>query len=198
MKTRFFFLGLLCLFILTACPSSEYQPSLKKIRDNKMDFPQLEKRYYHGIHFKLSKLFRADFNPKYVIKNKAFTRRIDDLSVYFSIEAFSDKEAAKYQFGYTDQIDKLNAIQDFYILKRENSLSEPITSIKKNTPKKVGFKGVIQTVEGSIYEDGITSNYLTATLKIDKKYYVFQLISNNENMGYLYDDFIDILISVEK
>lgn len=198
MKAKIFLLGSICFFILTACPGNSYHPSQKKLKDNNMDFPDLEKAVYHDIHFQLSNLFERDYNPKYIIKNKAFAKSIDDISIHFSIEHFSEKEAAKFQFDNAEEVNKLNAVQDFYISKRENSLVEPNTSIKKDIPKSVGFKGIMQTVQGPTSEDGIISNYLTATLKIGKDYYVFQLISNKGNTGYLYDDFIDILNSVAK
>ena len=72
------------------------------------------------------------------------------------------------------------------------------TSIKKETPKSVGFPGYIQVVHGGIYDDGMESSYFTATIDVNGTFFVFQLIGKKDNMGYLYDDFLDILSSVEK
>ncbi len=198
MKATIYILGFLSVFILTACPSSNYQPSQKKLADNHMDFPDLKKCYYKGIHFELSDLFQKDYNAFYVLKSHSYVRRIFDLNVYFTIEAFTKNDAKQYQFVYENEIDELNAVHDFYITKREESLTKPATSIKKPLPKKVGHKGVFQVVEGSTYEDGSQSTYFTSTMKVGDKYYVFQLIGPANNMGYLHDDFIQILSSVEK
>ena len=123
---------------------------------------------------------------------------ISDLNVCFTVEKFSEKEAKSFQFGDTTHSNMLNAVQDFYISKREKSLGEQYTSIKKDVPKSIKYTGLIQTVEGGDYGYGTVSEYLTSTLKIGDDFYVFQLIANKQSMGYLYDDFISILSSAVK
>jgi len=100
------------------------------------------------------------------------------------------------QYAFDDEISALDAVHDNYILKREASLEDAETGIKKELPETVKFPGFIQVIEGARSDYGTSSTYLTATLEIGGDYYVIQLIGKQENMGYLYDDFIDILSSV--
>ncbi len=101
------------------------------------------------------------------------------------------------QFAFDDEISPIDAVHDNYILKREASLEDVETGIKKELPNSVKFPGYIQVVEGARSDYGEVSSYFTATLEIGNDYYVFQLIGKEGNMGYLYDDFIDILSSAQ-
>lgn len=163
-----------------------------------MDFPDLQKEYYNGIYYMISDLFTRDYNDDYTIQDNAKTKAIYSMDINFSIEVFDEDEAELLQFAFEEDITPIDAVHDNYILKRASTLDEPDISIKKEVPKTVGFPGYIQVVHGtsSYYDDA--ASYFTATLEIDDEYYVFQLIGIEENMGYLYDDFIDILSSVEK
>lgn len=186
--------------LTTGCPGTSYESDMKKIQNNNMDFPDLEKEYYNGITFQLSSLFDSDYDDDYVLTDNAETKIVYGIDVNFSVEVFQKQDAELIQYAFDGDIDLFNAVHDNYILKRQASLYEPSISIKKPTPKSVGYPGFIQVVSGSQYsydeEEG--SSYFTATLDIDDEYYVFQLIGKRANMGYLYDDFIDILSSVEK
>jgi len=53
-------------------------------------------------------------------------------------------------------------------------------------------------VHGGSYSTNTPSSYFIATVDIGGEYYVFQLIGKKDNMGYLYDDFIELLSSIEK
>lgn len=165
-----------------------------------MNFPDLEKQYYNGIKYTLSDMFDSDYDDDYVLTDNASTMIVYGLDVNFSVEVFDREEAEIIQYAFDGDIDLFNAVHDNYILKREASLYEPSISIKKPTPKSVGYPGFIQVVNGSpySYDEDEGSSYFTATLDIDGDYYVFQLIGKKSNMGYLYDDFINILSSVEK
>jgi len=163
-----------------------------------MDFPNLSKVYYNGIRFKLSELFFDEGYANYTIKDNALTKGIYDLRLHFSVENFSKAEADAIKFTFSDDTELLDAVHDNYVFRREESLAEFFTSIKKNVPKKVGFNGVIQTIEGKNYEEEPSTMYFMATIEIDNIYYVFQMIGKKENMAYLYDDFIELLNSIEK
>jgi hypothetical protein len=188
------------VFVVTGCPATNYESDSKKIQNNNMNFPNLEKQYYNGIKYKLSDMFENDYDDDYVLTDNASTKIVYGLDVNFSIEAFNQEEAEVIQYAFDDEIDLFNAVHDNYVLKRKASLYEPSISIKKPTPKNVGYPGYIQVINGSpySYDEDEGSSYFTATLNIDGIYYVFQLIGKKSNMGYLYDDFIDILSSVEK
>ena len=184
--------------ISTACPGPRFETNKKKLQDNNMDFPDLRKTYYNGIHFLLPSMFTQDYNTNYVLTDNAETNVIYDLDVNFSVESFTKSDAELIQYAFDEKIDALNAVHDNYILRRQESLNEYSSSIKKEVPKAVGFPGYTQVVHGGIYDDGVESTYFTATIEINDIYFVFQMIGKKENMGYLYDDFIDILASLEK
>ncbi len=190
---------LICLFILlTACPGSNYENAQKKLEKNNMDLPAPVKKYHNGIHYQLSNLFEDSYNKDFVLKDDATTKIIYELELNFSVEAFDQNEAKAFQFAFTDSVDLLNAVHDQYVIKRQNSLFHQFTSIKKPLDKSVGFKGITQTIQGETYENDRTSTYFMATVQVGDNYYVFQLIGRKENMGYLYDDFLDILNTIEK
>lgn len=188
-----------CLFILlTACPGNNYENAQKKLEKNNMDLPYPTKQYHNGIHYKISNLFENGYEKDFVIKDDATTKVIYELGINFSVEAFDKSEAKAFQFAFTDSVDLLNAVHDQYVIKRQNSLFNQFTSIKKPIDKSVKFKGIIQTIQGETYENDKSSTYFMATVQVGENYYVFQLIGLKENMGYLYDDFLEIINSVEK
>ncbi|MFT5779861.1 MAG: hypothetical protein ACI837_002820 [Crocinitomicaceae bacterium] len=186
-------------FLLTACPSGprgNYNSPIQAIMDNGMDFPNLRGTYYNGIEFDLSDLFDRDYSTTYVLTDDALTRVIYSMDLNFSVELFDADAAETIQYSFDEELKLLDAVHDNYILKREESLESPSAAIKKPLPKEVGFPGYVQVVHGQNSMYGEESSYFTATLKINDEFFVFQLIGKKENMGYLYDDFIDLLTSV--
>lgn len=163
-----------------------------------MDFPKMEQDYYDGIRFKISKLFEEEYNDNFVLSEDALVKTVFGLDLHFSLEKFDPDDADLIRFSFDEELESLDAVHDNYIQKREASLNEYSTSIKKELPATVHYQGYIQVIDGKSNSYGTESSYFTATLKIDSDCYVFQLIGKKENMGYLYDDFIDILASVEK
>lgn len=185
------------LFILTACPGGGSQSALKRLQENGMDFPDLRSQRYGSVKFQLSDLFDRDYGMDYTLQDNASGFVIYALDIHFSIERFASDEVDMIQFAFDDEIPAIDAVHDNYILKREASLENGETGIKKEVPGSVNFPGYIQVVDGAsnTYSDNLS--YFTATLDIGGEYHVFQMIGKSENMGYLYDDFIDILSSVK-
>jgi hypothetical protein len=185
------------IFLLTACPNRQpRQSALKQLQDNKMDFPDLRSRRYSTINYQLSRLFDYDYSPSYTIQDNATAYVIYDLDVHFSVERFELDEAEMIQYAFDGETTTLDAVHDNYILRRKSSLDNAELGIKKALPKSIQFPGYIQIIEGERkYYDSILT-YMTATIEVGNNFYVFQLIGKEENMGYLYDDFIDILSSV--
>lgn len=198
MKSTSLFIGSLLIILLFACSGGTYRPTSKILSDNHMDFPDLEKKQYKNIEFEISPLFTTAINSNFTFKSNALKRVIYDINLNFSIEVFSESEASKLQNKFSVQTDGLNSIHDYYISKRESSIYLPAVSIKKSIPKMKGKKGYIQVIEGSTYSNRTVNSYFTSTLKIGRQYYVFQLIGKKDCMGYLYDDFENILASVSK
>lgn len=162
-----------------------------------MDLPSPEDKFYMGIHYDLSEIMQDDYYAEYVIQDDAQTYVNYDLQIHFSVEQFTRDEAATLQFKFEEETDPLNAVHDNYIIKRQESQYRFATSIKKALPKNIKHPGCIQIVHGDEYdEDNLDNTYLTATLEVDGAYFVFQLIGPRDNMGYLYDDFIQILSTV--
>jgi hypothetical protein len=185
------------LMLLTACPETEYTSPLSEIQKNKMDFPDLEKRYYQGINYKLSKLFERSYYDEFVIKDQADVFAIYDMSLYFGIEVFDRTDVVKAQYEYETEVEPLRAIHDMYAGTRAGTINDPKISILRETPESVGYPGLMQVISGGEYEGSVETSYFMATLEINGNYYVFQLIGKKENMGYLHDDFIELLSSVE-
>lgn len=187
-------------FVLTACPSepSSFESDLEKLQNNKMDFPDLRTQYYEGINYKLSDLFYRIYYDEFVIQDDAVVRIIEELDLYFTVELFSEEDAIYAQNEFTEEIDLLDAVHDMYAIKRINSLDQSSVSVKKEVPENVQFPGYIQVISGSTYKNNYPTTYFMATLKVEDEYYVFQMIGKKENMGYLHDDFIDIISSVSR
>ena len=185
--------------VTTACPGSTYNNNqLKAIQQNGMDFPELRKTYYNGIHFMLCDFFVNDYSDNYTLQANAETKIIYSMDLNFSVELFLSQDVKTIQYAFDQEISPLDAVHDNYIIQRQKSLAEPTASIKKPTPKSVKYPGYIQVVSGSPYSNENPSAYFLATLEIEGEYYVFQMIGTHKNMGYLYDDFINLLSSVEK
>lgn len=184
-------------FLLTACPGNSSESALKRIQENGMDFPDLQSRRYLSVKFQLSNLFDRDYGMDYTLKDDASGFIIYSMDVHFCIERFEGEEIEMIQFAFDDEIPAIDAVHDNYILKREASIEDGETGIKKELPNSVNFPGYIQVIDGATYSYSENLSYFTATLEIDDEYYVFQMIGKADNMGYLYDDFIDILSSVK-
>ncbi|NRA10770.1 MAG: hypothetical protein HRT57_02295 [Crocinitomicaceae bacterium] len=184
-------------FLVTACPEKSPKSALELIQENNMDLPKPLGYYHKGINFKLSELFmRLNFNDM-VIQDDADVRVIPELYLYFTVESFSRSEAEAFQYAFEEEIDELDAVHDAYLGKRLSTLDESNVSIKKAVPSSVKYPGYIQVISGSEFKNEDPLTYFMATLQINSKFYVLQLIGKKENMGYLHDDFIEIISSVE-
>jgi hypothetical protein len=185
------------LFLFTACPGGGYQSDLERMQENGMDFPDLRSQRYGQVKFQLSSLFSRDYGADYhTMQDNALGFIIYDMDIHFTVERFDSDEVEMIQFAFDDDISAIDAVHDNYILKRQASLYDGETGIKKELPNSVKYPGYIQVIEGasSSYMDDLS--YFTATLDIDGELHVFQMIGKGENMGYIYDDFIDLLSSV--
>ena len=197
-KIQFYIALTLLSLLCTGCPGGTYKSNLKKVQENNMDFPDLRKEYYNEIHFMISELFVNGYEEMFTLQENAETKVVYEMDINFSVEMFSQSDAESIQYAFDSDISKLDAIHDHYILEREASLQESTVSIKKPLPKTVKYPGYIQVVSGANYSNEAMSTYFTATIQVENEFYVFQMIGKKDNMGYLYDDFMDILSSVTK
>jgi hypothetical protein len=74
-------------------------------------------------------------------------------------------------------------------------LTGGVSALKKDLPKSVKYKGVVQVVREYSSKDD-PDYYAVATMKIKNRYYIFTWLTGKEMMSYTYDDFIDILETV--
>lgn len=182
------------LGLLSACPPSR-KPTIKKVQQNHMDLPEVRSVKYKDIKFELSSFFSNNYSTSYTLHDEALTKVIYDMNLYFSVEKFSKDEARDLQFLFEDTCSLVQAVHDHYIIKRRESLTDSQASILKEVPESVAYPGYMQVIHET-RKDFINSSYFISTLELGEAFYVFQLIGKEEHMGYLYDDFLEILNSV--
>jgi len=202
---KHFFLIILLIPMLTACPGSNRSKQKQKddvqaFYNNNYNFTNWKKHAYKGIKFKLPSSFEVDYGTRYCYKSSALTRRNYTLGVLFTVERFTEDDLeSELMYNTVVEDDILNAFHDAYVDRRFRSLDEAGVSFKKDLRKNVKFKGVIQTVAGRTSEYAEEDlYYITATMQVDQSYYVFQFISAKALMDYVYDDFERLLATVRK
>ncbi len=204
MKHIVIFSLLVSSVLLTGCPGNReredpYLSDLERLQKNDMDFPDMQRFYFEGIRYRMSGLFYYSTFDDFVLADDYEVKINHELNLYFSVEKFSEEEAESIRYQFDDEeISLLDAVHDNYAIKRNASLEEATISIKKTVPESVGFPGVIQTISGVNYEGIPANTYFFSSLEIDGDIYVVQLVGKEENMGYLYDDFIEIISSITR
>lgn len=184
------------LFSLISC-SSKRKSDIKKLQENKMDFHEMTRYNFEEISYMHPSFMESDVYSNNCLAELSESYISYDLDLEFSVELFSQSRVDVIKYSLDEQKDDLNAVHDYHIKARESSLNEFSTSIKKKLPSKLGRRGFIQIINGNTYDDGDDSSYFVSTVEINGKCYVFQLIGIRENMGYLYDDFMTIISSIE-
>lgn len=173
----------------------------KKLRDNKMNFPEFYDEKFEGLTFDMPLMFEKSYMDNFVLSDVYDTYYVSDLDLYFAVEKFSTTDIEELSFIHGDQTNKLELVHSFHIKKREKSLINYLSSTRKDFTKTIGIPTYIQVVntnndtsdEYSYYEN---QSYFTAAMEIGSNIYVFQMIGKEDNMRFLYDDFIRILKSV--
>jgi len=194
---RFTFLVL--ILMITACGSSDKVDktnSREKFKLNGYDLILDAKHNWGNIMFKIPSCFLKSYYSQGTVKPKSFMRETSTFNGYFFVEEF--EESDQYLSFVESQVaskDLLNLFHDAYVNIIANRLTGGVSALKKDLPKSIKYKGVIQVVrEYSSKED--PDYYAVATLKIKKRYYIFTWLTGKEMMSYTYDDFIDILETV--
>lgn len=180
----------------------DYNKENKEIREafkkNHYNFALDKTIKYEGISFHIPKHFKRYYSHNFTIKNSSITRTSNALNIYFSVERFTKSDLRReFVSDFIIKHDLLNTFQDAYVWRRFASIDNGGISIKKELPKNLKQKGVIQTVAGDGAYAGMTY-YATATIQVKDNYYVFQWITSKQIMNYTYDDFERILKSVKK
>lgn len=189
-----FVLLLSCVLILTACPPiNSSNEGLKKLKAHNYNFSDFKRFYYKGIYFYLPDYFTQDYNTAYQYKKDGISLSNYGFGVYFSCERFDKNEAKDFLFTLEDSITELEAVHQFYIQQRINSLQNAKISLKHKKDQNSSIKGIYQIVKGSRYEYSNKLVYMIGTVEKKGYYYVFQFISSKEMSAYLFDDFKRIL-----
>lgn len=192
----------LCLFVIfflsffSCTPKKTKQDIEAEFNQNHKNFVLDKKVVYKSIAFKLPSCFEPIYWNEFTVLKSSACKSVNVFNTHFSVEEYKSAKTILHTFPAIEvNSDMLNALHDAYVNRRLQSVSSGTLSIKKILPKKIADYGVIQTV-GTESEYGNPLLYITATLKFDLKYYVFQWIAPNEMMKYTYDDFERILKTV--
>lgn len=199
MHYRLLFL-LLPFILMGGCV--DYDKENREVREafkaNHYNFALDKTIKYEGISFRIPKHFKRYYSHNYTIKNSSITRTSNALNIFFSVERFTKADLHRdFVSDFIIKDDLLNTFQDAYAWRRYTSVDNGGASIKKELPKNLKQKGVIQTIAGENSYNGMVY-YATATIQVKDNYYVFQWITGKPIMSYTYDDFERILKSVKK
>ena len=189
---------------LVACPNSNTPTrDANELYSNNMDFKKWKKTDFVDISYILPQKFEQELESNYTIeKYSSQQKSIPSLSLYFSVEKFTDTTATYFQY-INNEKSNLHAIQKNYVNNIQNALSQENysgyrTSEIKRLSKKCLTQVVIQNfIRFYKWDSDQTKTYFIATKKIDKSFFVFQLIGKSENMKYLQDDFFKIVNSAK-
>ncbi len=201
---RIIYLFLLLLPLTVACPNQNSTSSdVLELQSNNMDFKKWRITDFIDITYLLPAKFEKELESNYTIdKYSSQQKSISSLSLYFSIEKFTDTTATILK-NVNNEKTNLNAIQKNYIRSIQNSLSQSNiegfrTSELKRISKICLSQVIIQNyVRQYKWDTDYSKTYFIATKKIKKSFYVFQLIGKSENMKYLQDDFFKIVNSAK-
>ena len=193
----FFIFSLLGIVMISNSCTSNYKSDIEKLQENDMNFPDLDRFQFEDISYLRPNFLENSFEKNNTISelSESYVSYGLDLKLHTELFSSSSIEILKYSSDLED--DNLNTLHNYHVKMRERSLNEFSSSIKKKLPPKIGRQGYIQVIHGNTYNEGKDTSYFVATIEVDGKYYVFQLIGIRSNMGYLYDDFLNILSSIE-
>jgi len=189
--------SILGIILITLSCSPEGKSDIKKLQENNMNFPELTRYNFNDISYMHPQFMVMDEYSSHAISENSESYLSYDLDLEFCVELFNQSSIDVIKYALDVEKDNLNAVHDNHVQVRENSLNEYSTSIKKPLPTKTGRKGFVQVINGNTYSDGEDTSYFIATVEAGGECYVFQLIGIRSNMGYLYDDFINIISSIE-
>lgn len=185
------------IILITLSCSPDGKSDIKKLQENNMNFHELTRFNFNDISYMHPGFMDTDEYSNHAISEEFESYISYGLDLEFCIEHYSQSTIDVIKYTLDEEKDDLNAVHDNHVITRENSLNEYSSSIKKSLPTKIGRRGFVQVIHGNTYGDGEDTSYFIATIEVDGEYYVFQLIGIRANMGYLYDDFINILSSIE-
>ncbi len=188
------------VLLLTACPSKE--KNFKQFKDNHYDFSDLHKVYHKGLNAFIPAYFIPEYGKGHMIQKEGLSRFDPETSIYFSIEYFSEDEVTDIQFTYEEGTPPVEALHAYYRDLRAASLDHPKISIAQDLPEKMKFKGFYQVIRGSrnSYDyDKLVYQFASLERKVkgEKRYYIVQLIAQEELAKYLSDDFKRMLYGLK-
>lgn len=198
MKTRI--ASIFLLLFLASCGGDaivDKTNSREKFKLNNYDLILDQTHKWGRIQFKIPSCFLKSYYSYGTIHHNSFVRETRTFNGFFSVEVF--EESDQYLSFVDEQVatkDLLNLFHDSYVQAIANRLSGGVSALKKELPKKMKYKGVIQIVREYNEDNEDPDYYAVATMKIKDKYYIFTWLTGKDMMSYTYDDFEDILRTV--
>ena len=189
--------SMLVIILIALSCSPEGKSDVKKLQENDMNLHELTRFTFNEISYMHPGFMDLNEYSNHAISENSKSYISYNLDLEFCVEFFSESNVDIIKYTLEEEKNSLNAVHDNHVKIRENSLNEHSTSIKKTLPLKTGRNGFVQVIHGNTYNDGEDTSYFIATVEIDEQYYVFQLIGIRANMGYLHDDFINLISSIE-
>ncbi len=192
---------LLLVLIVSSCGGAtkvDKTNSREKFKMNGYDLILDAKHNWSRITFKIPSCFLKNYYSQGTVQAKSFTRETSTFNGHFTIEEFEESDQyLSFVEGEVASKDLLNLFHDAYVHAVAVRLTNGVSSLKKELPKGVKYKGVIQVVREYVDDDYDDPDYyVIATMKIKKRYYVVSWLTSKEMMSYTYDDFIDILKTI--
>lgn len=187
------------IVLISACGSPkkvDKTNSREKFKLNGYDFILDASHKWGNIMFKIPSCFIKSYYSQGTIQSRSFMRETSTFNGYFFVEEF--EESDQYLSFVESQVaskDLLNLFHDAYVKAISDRLIGGVSALKKDLPKSVKYKGVIQVVR-EYSDDDDPDYYAIATMKIKNKYYTFTWLTGKDMMAYTYDDFVDILETV--
>lgn len=203
-KTTLFLLVLLFF----GC-ASEKETKLRAFRKNNNNFPEIKRFTNMGLEWKLSNWFNYvnktdylyyDFQYWFLAQNHC-QYTIEDLSTFFTIEKFSEKEIDDIQY-LMNESSKLKSVQKYYYQKlnrKEANFNTSTIEISEPIPvkNKFGFQGKQIMYFVSKAEYGLEGAGLVSFLQRKDEIIVVQMFSSYYSIGLISDDFQKAVSSIQ-
>jgi hypothetical protein len=205
-KMRTFISYLILGILLVACTKQPKESTFSKLKKSHFDFTEWKKVNYQDLSFSIPVAFKHGYEQEHLLAESAYLKSIPELGIHFSVESFSaenmedvyfDPEDSVYQEALADGLDSTTTIHHNYMLHRTESLKYYDYSLREIYTHKKKYPTLIQVVQGSANAYSEELFYVIASLKKEERYYIFQLVTNEEMCNYLYDDFLKILNSAD-
>lgn len=187
-----FFLLFICF---SACSDSSENQTLKDFQKNHFSFTKFQAVSYKGIQFKIPRAFQLfQSNDLFLEAGRAW--KVEELGLFFTVEKLNRTDfEAEISKNEDEEIRAVDIAHSFYFNKRSNSVvNRDFSNYLRG--ENIRFETAMNHLIGRKPYENNDLHYDLLTLEKGNKYFVFQLISNEELSKYVLDDFNKIIKSV--